>query len=155
MQGRRTPRRAATAATYESACEAAGLTTTAYSFPYVAHWAGDADLVRHTATRVLDTARTIIEAWSPTLEPSAPDLPAARGGQTARRDEANHRGKSTPCPSTPVTGGGLGLAPSEAIVAEATTHQPDDPLPVPSHRRCCKGGTTSAPRLVGGACRSG
>jgi len=42
-------------------CEATGLVTDGYSFPYVARWAdGDADVVRDTAERVLEAARAIL-----------------------------------------------------------------------------------------------
>ena len=41
-------------------CHAAGLTTAAYSFGYVAHWSGgDPATVKDTAERVVTTARTI------------------------------------------------------------------------------------------------
>ena len=44
-------------------CQAAGLTTGGYSFPYVARWAdGDPDVVRKTADRVLGASRTILAA---------------------------------------------------------------------------------------------
>lgn len=44
-------------------CNAAGLDPAGYSFPYVAAWsAGDAAMIAATATRVLDTARTIIDS---------------------------------------------------------------------------------------------
>jgi antirestriction protein ArdC len=44
-------------------CQAAGLTTDGYSFPYVARWAdGDSDVVRKTADRVLGASRTILAA---------------------------------------------------------------------------------------------
>jgi len=50
-------------------CEAAGMTSAAYSFPYVAHWAdGETDVVRATASRVVGAARTITSAWSSQLE---------------------------------------------------------------------------------------
>lgn len=42
-------------------CQAAGLATDGYSFPYVARWAdGDAQVVQDTAGRVLGAARTIL-----------------------------------------------------------------------------------------------
>ena len=42
-------------------CQASGLVTDGYSFPYVARWAdGDADKVRETADAVIKTARTIL-----------------------------------------------------------------------------------------------
>jgi hypothetical protein len=42
-------------------CQAAGLTTDGYSFPYVARWAdGDPEVVRATAERVLGASRTIL-----------------------------------------------------------------------------------------------
>ena len=44
-------------------CQAAGLVTDGYSFPYVAGWAGgEADKVRETADAVIKTARTILAA---------------------------------------------------------------------------------------------
>ena len=44
-------------------CQAAGLTTAAYSFGYVAHWSGgDPAAVKDTAERVVTTARTILDA---------------------------------------------------------------------------------------------
>jgi antirestriction protein ArdC len=44
-------------------CQAAGLATDGYSFPYVARWAdGKVEVVRETADRVLATARTILDA---------------------------------------------------------------------------------------------
>lgn len=50
-------------------CEAAGMATTAYSFPYVAHWAGGGvDVVRQTASRVLEAVRAIVGEWSSQLE---------------------------------------------------------------------------------------
>jgi hypothetical protein len=43
-------------------CQAAGLDTTDYSLPYVAHWsAGEGSLVRSTAERVIATARHVLE----------------------------------------------------------------------------------------------
>ncbi len=40
---------------------AAGVDTSGYTVPYVAHWAGgDLNLLRDTATRVLATARQIL-----------------------------------------------------------------------------------------------
>ena len=42
-------------------CQAAGLPTDGYSFPYVAGWAGgEADKVRDTADAAIKTARTIL-----------------------------------------------------------------------------------------------
>lgn len=50
-------------------CEAAGMASTAYSFPYVAHWAGgEVDVVRQTASRVLEVARAIVGEWNTQLE---------------------------------------------------------------------------------------
>ena len=44
-------------------CQAAGLATDGYSFPYVARWAdGDASAVQDTAERVITTARAILAA---------------------------------------------------------------------------------------------
>lgn len=44
-------------------CHALGMDTAEYTFPYVAGWAeGDLELVEKTATRVVKTARTILEA---------------------------------------------------------------------------------------------
>lgn len=44
-------------------CQAAGLATDAYSWPYLAHWSGgDPSVVRETADRVLGATRTILEA---------------------------------------------------------------------------------------------
>lgn len=49
---------------------AAGLPTEGYSVPYVASWAsGDSDVVREAATRVLSTARQIIERAGPPTDP--------------------------------------------------------------------------------------
>lgn len=46
-------------------CEAAGLTSDTYSFPYVAHWAaGESTAVRATAARVIGTARAVTGQWS-------------------------------------------------------------------------------------------
>jgi antirestriction protein ArdC len=43
-------------------CEARGVVSDGYSFPYVAVWAGgDSDLVRSTAERVITTAREILD----------------------------------------------------------------------------------------------
>ena len=43
-------------------CQAAGLTAAAYSFGYVAHWAGgDQKAIRETADRVITAARTILD----------------------------------------------------------------------------------------------
>ena len=43
-------------------CEACGVVTDSYSFPYVAVWAGgDSDLVRSTAERVITTAREVLD----------------------------------------------------------------------------------------------
>lgn len=51
-------------------CEAAGLPTDRYSFPYVTGWAGgDAEVVRATATRVIATARTILAGAGLAIEP--------------------------------------------------------------------------------------
>ena len=46
-------------------CQAAGLTTAAYSFGYVAGWSGgDPSVVKATAERVVTTARDILDqAW--------------------------------------------------------------------------------------------
>jgi hypothetical protein len=45
-----------------SVCRAAGLTTAAYTFGYVAHWAGgDPTAVKDTAERVVTTARAILD----------------------------------------------------------------------------------------------
>lgn len=44
-------------------CQAAGLTTAAYSFGYVAAWSGgDTGTVKATAERVITTARTVLHA---------------------------------------------------------------------------------------------
>ena len=49
---------------------AAGLPTEGYSVPYVASWAsGDSNVVREAATRVLSTARHIIEQAGPPSDP--------------------------------------------------------------------------------------
>jgi antirestriction protein ArdC len=49
---------------------AAGLPTEGYSVPYVAGWAsGDLEVVREAATRVLSTARQIIDCAGPPSEP--------------------------------------------------------------------------------------
>lgn len=46
-------------------CNAAGLATDSYSFPYVAIWAkGDTDLVAKTGQRVMQTAKKILEGLS-------------------------------------------------------------------------------------------
>jgi hypothetical protein len=43
-------------------CEACGVASDGYSFPYVAVWAGgDSGLVRSTAERVITTAREILD----------------------------------------------------------------------------------------------
>ena len=42
-------------------CQAAGLVTDGYSWPYIAHWSdGEAKVVQETAGRVLDAARSIL-----------------------------------------------------------------------------------------------
>jgi hypothetical protein len=50
-------------------CQAAGLVTDGYSWPYSAHWSeGKSEVVQSTAGRVLDAARSIlagIEAADP------------------------------------------------------------------------------------------
>lgn len=46
-------------------CEAAGMESTTYSFPYVAGWAQEADVVKATAARVLAAARQIVGEWVP------------------------------------------------------------------------------------------
>lgn len=52
-------------------CTAAGLTTTSYSYPYVAHWStGNLDLVRETADQVIKVARQILDGLISTT-PSA------------------------------------------------------------------------------------
>jgi antirestriction protein ArdC len=68
---------------------AAGLPTEGYSVPYVASWAsGHSDVVREAATRVLSTARHIIERAGPPADPQtrrvdpfalAAELTAERG----------------------------------------------------------------------------
>jgi hypothetical protein len=51
---------------------ASGLTTDAYTLPYVAHWAdGNINAIKATAGRVISTAHTILAALDP-----APDTPA-------------------------------------------------------------------------------
>jgi hypothetical protein len=51
---------------------AAGLPTEGYSVPYVASWsAGNSDVVREAAARVLSTARHIIERAGPPSDPLA------------------------------------------------------------------------------------
>lgn len=53
-------------------CQAAGLTTAAYSFGYVAHWSGgDPTAVKITAERVVTTARTILGRIGLHTEPEA------------------------------------------------------------------------------------
>lgn len=53
-------------------CQTAGLTTAAYSFGCVAHWAGgDPKAIRDTADRVISTARTILAATG-LQDPQAP-----------------------------------------------------------------------------------
>ncbi len=52
-------------------CQAAGLTTAAYSFGYVAHWSGGLPAnVKTTAERVVTTARTILESTGLLAEPA-------------------------------------------------------------------------------------
>jgi len=60
-------------------CHAAGLTTAAYSFGYVAHWSGgDPAAVKDTAERVVTTARTIVERIGVLAEPlQTPEAVAA------------------------------------------------------------------------------
>ena len=54
-------------------CSAADLSTTAYSFGYVAHWAaGDPATVKSTAERVVTTARSILKATGIAAEPTPP-----------------------------------------------------------------------------------
>ena len=56
-------------------CHTAGLRSGAYSFGYVAHWAaGDPKQIRHTADRVITTARFLLETRG--LEPEVRPLPA-------------------------------------------------------------------------------
>jgi hypothetical protein len=56
-------------------CQAAGLTTSQYSFGYVAHWAGgDPKAIRHTADRVVTTARAILDGTG-LLEPQTAWIP--------------------------------------------------------------------------------
>ena len=51
-------------------CAHAGLDSTTYTIPYVAHWsAGNLELVRDTAERVIDTARTITGSLDQALQP--------------------------------------------------------------------------------------
>ena len=58
-------------------CQAAGLTTAAYSFGYVAHWSGgDPANIKATAERVVTTARNLLEACG-TLQTEAGPLPGA------------------------------------------------------------------------------
>jgi hypothetical protein len=50
-------------------CQAAGVPTDGYSFPYLAGWSGgNADVVRATADRVLSASRAILAALTPALE---------------------------------------------------------------------------------------
>jgi len=65
---------------------AAGLPTENYSVPYVAGWsAGDTDVLAEAATRVLTTARQIIERSGPT-----PD-PLSRRGEPFARTQTHER----------------------------------------------------------------
>jgi antirestriction protein ArdC len=58
-------------------CQAAGLTTAAYSFGYVAHWSGgDTALVKATAERVVTCARGILDEAG-LLEPAEAEVRAA------------------------------------------------------------------------------
>ena len=58
-------------------CQAAGLTTAAYSFGYVAHWSGgDPANVKTTAERVVTTARTILERTGVLTPVPAPEQQA-------------------------------------------------------------------------------
>jgi len=60
-------------------CSTAGLSTGAYSFPYVARWAsGDVALIRSAAERSLGAARTITTALGLTPAPTDPATAAAR-----------------------------------------------------------------------------
>lgn len=64
-----------------------GLDTSEYSFNYVGGWAAyDAEKVRETGERVVETARTILEATSPTEENSAETTAAVE--HVAKRIEA-------------------------------------------------------------------
>jgi hypothetical protein len=57
-------------------CQSAGLTTAAYSFGYVAHWAhGDPAQIGQTADRVITTARAILGATG--LQPPTVAAPQA------------------------------------------------------------------------------
>ena len=59
-------------------CQAAGLTTAAYSFGYVAGWsAGDPKKVKATAERVVTCARQILDRAG-LLDPTADDAPEAQ-----------------------------------------------------------------------------
>lgn len=84
-------------------CQAAGMATTAYSFPYVAYWAaGEVDVVRQTASRVLEVARAIVGSGAPSsrrwpaelsevrprCEPRSPPLPWAQKYGTTYRNSA-------------------------------------------------------------------
>ena len=59
-------------------CHAAGLTTAAYSFGYVAHWAAGLPAnVKATAERVVTTARTLLESTGLFAEPAPIPEPVA------------------------------------------------------------------------------
>jgi DNA primase catalytic core len=65
-----------------------GLPTDDYSFAYIATWAGrDNEAVAATARRVLDAARTLLEATDP---PTGPDPAAAAALATAAHNGAHH-----------------------------------------------------------------
>ncbi len=73
----------------------AGLDAAAYSFPYVAHWAGGVDgrrpeqVVAATADRVLHAARIIVDSWQPA---------AAAGTAAAALTAGRRAGRGRPFP---------------------------------------------------------
>jgi len=79
-------------------CNAAGFSSSEYSFPYIARWAGgDVSLVAKTAERVTRAAKEITAAAG--LEPEARD-PALRALSHAR-SEAPGPSRRTPSPDRP------------------------------------------------------
>ena len=79
----------------------AGLDAAAYSFPYVAHWAGGVDgrrpedVVTATADRVLHAARVIVDSWQPPATPTATAAAALTAGHAqAGRERSREVGRT-------------------------------------------------------------
>ena len=79
----------------------AGLDAAAYSFPYVAHWAGGVDgrrpedVVTATADRVLHATRVIVDSWQPPATPTAAAAAALTAGHAqAGRERSREVGRT-------------------------------------------------------------